>query len=194
MGTPTKPTVTGFTLIELMVSIAVLAILVAIATPSFNEFFDKYRVRGAANDVVSVISEARAEAVKSGRNVRIDFGGTSAAWCVAASPAPVPAAGAQIGNAADCDCAGGTCNPMLDGEVLSVAVNAHPGVTVAAATLAKNFAFDNRLGLVIPLANHSATFTSPTGKYNLQVNVSPLGQSNLCVPAGKPDISGVPSC
>lgn len=177
-----------------MVSIAVLAILVAIATPSFSDFFDKYRLRGAADDVVSVISSARAEAVKTGRDVRVDFGGTSAAWCVAASPAAVPAAGAPIGDPVDCDCAAGTCSPMGDGEVLSVALNAHPKVTAAAATVAENFAFDARLGLVIPLDNHSATFTSPSGKYTLQVAVTPLGQPNLCVPAGKPVISGVPSC
>lgn len=177
-----------------MVSIAVLAILVAIATPSFADFFDKYRLRGAANDVISVISSARAEAVKTGRDVRIDFGGSTAAWCVAASPAAVPAAGEPIGDPGDCDCAGGTCSPMGDGQVLSVALNAHPGVTAAAATVAENFAFDARLGLVVPLDDHSATFNSPSGKYTLQVDVSPLGQSNLCVPAGKPDISGVPSC
>lgn len=194
MATSRQSGTSGFTLIELMVTIAVLAILVAIATPSFNDFFDKYRVRGAANDVISVVSQARAVSVKSGRGVRVDFGGTTGAWCVAASPAVVPAAGAPISGAVDCDCAASSCQPMGDGQVLAVAQGAHPGVTASAGTVAVNFSFDSRLGLVVPVANHSATFNSPTGKYALQVAVNPLGQANLCTPAGKPQISGVPTC
>lgn len=71
----------GFTLIELMVTIAVLAILLAVALPSFADFFDKYRLRGAVDDVVSVISNARAESVKADRDVNISFGGTAPQWC-----------------------------------------------------------------------------------------------------------------
>ena len=185
----------GFTLMELMVTIAVLAILVAIAAPSFNDFFDKYRVRGAANDVISVVSQARAEAAKSGRAVQVNFGGTTGAWCVAASPALVPTAGQPIGASAGCDCTtAGSCNPMGDGEVLAVAVGAHPGVSASSATIAKSFSFDSRLGLVVPLADHQAVFNSPTGKYALQVAVNPLGQANLCTPSGKPLIAGVSTC
>lgn len=196
MATSRQSGTSGFTLIELMVTIAVLAILVAIATPSFNDFFDKYRVRGAANDVISVVSQARAESVKSGRGVGVNFGGTTGAWCVAASPAVVPAAGAPIGGTVGCDCAASpsSCQPMGDGQVLAVALGAHPGVTASAGTVAVNFSFDSRLGLIVPVANHSATFNSPTGKYALQVVVNPLGQANLCTPTGKPEIAGVLTC
>ncbi|MFC0678904.1 GspH/FimT family pseudopilin [Lysobacter korlensis] len=194
MNTSLRPGATGFTLIELMVTISVLAILAAIAGPSFRDFFDRYRLRGAANEVISMVSLARAEAVKSGRSVRVDFGGTTSAWCVAASPAVAPSAGAPIGAAADCDCASNTCNAMGDGQVLAVAASGHPGVTATATTVAANFSFDSRLGLVVPLANHAATFNSPTGKYALQVAVNPLGQASLCTPSNKPQIPGVVSC
>lgn len=196
-----QPSERGFTLMELMVTIAVLAILVAIAAPSFNDFFDKYRVRGAANDVISVVSQARAEASKSGRAVEVDFGGTadtSGAWCVAASPAVVPTDGTPIGVSTGCSCAGsgGTpvgCN-LIGGEVMAVAQGAHPGVKASAATVALNFSFDSRLGLVVPVANHEALLTSPTGKYSLRVAVNPLGQANLCTPSGTPVIAGVSTC
>ena len=53
----------GFSLVELMVAVAVLAILLAAAAPSFAEFFDRARLRGAADDVTSLIATARGEAV-----------------------------------------------------------------------------------------------------------------------------------
>jgi prepilin-type N-terminal cleavage/methylation domain-containing protein len=45
----------GFTLIELMVTLAVMAVVLAAAAPSFADFFDKSRVRGAADGVISLI-------------------------------------------------------------------------------------------------------------------------------------------
>ena len=42
----------GFTLVELMVTLAVLAIIAGIAVPAFNDFVDRNRVTGAANEAV----------------------------------------------------------------------------------------------------------------------------------------------
>ena len=55
----TRRNVTGFTLVELMVAVVVLAILAALAVPSFNDFFERGRVRNAAEDLVSLVSNAR---------------------------------------------------------------------------------------------------------------------------------------
>ena len=90
MGCKARSRIKGVTLIELMVTIAVLAIVLAAATPSFTDFFDRYRLRGAVDDVVSVISNARAEAVKGDRDVAVSIGGTTGAWCVGANAAVEP--------------------------------------------------------------------------------------------------------
>ena len=54
----------GFTLIELMVTIAVAAILIAIAVPSFKTLTVSNALTSAANDMVGALNLARMEAIK----------------------------------------------------------------------------------------------------------------------------------
>lgn len=56
----------GFTLIELIVTISVAAILLAIAIPNFRVFVQNSRISTQTNDLISDISFARSEAIKSG--------------------------------------------------------------------------------------------------------------------------------
>ena len=67
----------GFTLIELMVTIAVAAILASLAAPSFRQFIASQRIKNASFDVVSALSLARSEAVT--RNANVYFG-QSTGW------------------------------------------------------------------------------------------------------------------
>jgi type IV fimbrial biogenesis protein FimT len=53
----------GLTLIELMVTLAVLAILLALAAPSFTTFVKNARLDSATTDIQSALSLARSEAV-----------------------------------------------------------------------------------------------------------------------------------
>ncbi|KHK50648.1 general secretion pathway protein GspH [Ralstonia sp. A12] len=64
MKTIRKPLCQGFTLTELMVALAVLAILVVIAVPSFSNMVATQATRNASFDLSSAMAMARSEAVK----------------------------------------------------------------------------------------------------------------------------------
>lgn len=61
----------GFTLVELMVVVAVLAALLSIGGPSFMEWIQNSRIRTAAESLQNGLQVARAEAVR--RNTNVEF-------------------------------------------------------------------------------------------------------------------------
>lgn len=63
----------GFSLIELLVVIAIIAIGSAFSVPMLKDFSARYRLRGAARDVASVLQLVRLEAVKRKVNCTVVF-------------------------------------------------------------------------------------------------------------------------
>ncbi len=77
----------GFTLIELMITLAVLAVVLGIAMPAISDFAIKQRVSSQANEMMLSLAFARSEAVKLNRDVRImpltaAANGWGDGWCV----------------------------------------------------------------------------------------------------------------
>lgn len=64
-------TANGFTLVELMVTIAVVAILAAIALPSFSTSIRNTRLASATNEFIAAVNLARSEAVRSNRTGQV---------------------------------------------------------------------------------------------------------------------------
>ncbi len=73
----------GYTLLELLVTISVIAIIAAIAAPSFENMMATQRVRSATTDLVGALGFARSEAVKRNRSVSVTPGASWAAgWTI----------------------------------------------------------------------------------------------------------------
>lgn len=61
----------GLTLVELMVTLAVFAVLVGIAAPAFGNLVEQNRVTSAANAFLTTLHLARSEAVRRGAPVTL---------------------------------------------------------------------------------------------------------------------------
>lgn len=75
----------GFTLIELMITVAVGTILLTMAVPSFNSLIRDNRLTTQANEFISALNLARSEAIKRGLNVTVtpSAGNWNNGWTVA---------------------------------------------------------------------------------------------------------------
>ncbi len=72
-----KPAVAGFTIIELMVTLAVAAILISMAIPSMRDLSMSSGATGQANKLLVNLNTARSEALKNATNVRVSAVGGS---------------------------------------------------------------------------------------------------------------------
>lgn len=70
----------GFTLIELMVTLAVAAILLAIAVPSFRDMLERNRVAAQSNELLGGLQTARSEAIR--KNATHRFCSSANGWIV----------------------------------------------------------------------------------------------------------------
>jgi type IV fimbrial biogenesis protein FimT len=77
----------GFTLIELMVAIAVLAILLFIALPNFAVWMQNTQIRTAGEAVLNGMQLARAEAIRRNVNVELRMDASSG-WTARVSGTP----------------------------------------------------------------------------------------------------------
>lgn len=68
----------GFTLIELIFTVAVMAVLASLAAPSFRQFIATQRIRNASFDLMAGLTLARSEAIT--RNANVDLLRTGSAW------------------------------------------------------------------------------------------------------------------
>jgi type IV fimbrial biogenesis protein FimT len=119
----------GFTLIELMVVIAIAGILVSMAAPSFTNMTKNSRMRSEANALIGAFAYARTEAVRRGNEVHIGAqggGGGVVVWV---------------------DQTGGTANSWDAGEELRLWEPMHNSMTISSAGNINSFRF-NGAGIV----------------------------------------------
>jgi type IV fimbrial biogenesis protein FimT len=93
------PTQRGLTLIELSVTLSIVAVTATTAVGGFGELIQKRRTEGLAAELASDLQFVRTEAVMRNQGVRISFGSdATGARCYVIHTGPAEA----------CDCLGGT--------------------------------------------------------------------------------------
>jgi len=186
----------GFTLIELMVSIAVMALLLVAVSPALKDWMINVRIRNAASAIEQGLQLARQEAIRRNQSTGFHLVSSSAAdpgaldnTCALSSSSGswVVSMRSPAGKCATAPSA--TVDPML--------VNSHPvgdggqGVAVAATqadkTTAANTVTFNGLGSVInagPIARVNVIAATNSNQYrSLCVEISGVGAARVCDPA-----------
>lgn len=151
----------GFTLIELCMTLAVLAVLGAIALPSFATRLDRQRLQAAAETLAADLADARFEAARRGQALHVVPQAGAEGWCWTVATAP--------------GCACGQPQPC---QLKTVAAAEHPGVRLVQAEPVV-MAADGAAG-----ASQVAALLEGRRGDRLQVATSPAGRVRICAPDG----------
>jgi len=163
-------TARGFTLIELMATLSIAAIVLTVGVPSFRDLISDNRLTADVNDFISAIQLTRSEAIKRQRNTEICISTTFAAN-------PPTCTGGQSWAAGWVVWADNNRNNAIEaGEVLQVHEPFKGNVTFTAA--AKSLFRYNSIGLV-DTAGTLTLCDSRTGEQGRQVAISNAGRTGI---------------
>ena len=73
----------GFTIIEMMVAIAIAALLLLLAAPAFTTFLRNSEIRSTSESIINGLRAAKSEAARQNQRVMFSLaGGNSASWAI----------------------------------------------------------------------------------------------------------------
>lgn len=160
---PASP-VSGFTLVETLVTIAILSVLIALAGPSFRDIQQRWEVQSTAQAMESSLTLARSEAIRRAGKVALRQastactpGGWSCGWVVFSDQ--------------DGDGAQSSTEPVLQSVELSGAVQVVHGSNATAMRL-------DRYGVVVGASSFNFAFSPAKG------GSGTASQRILCVSQG----------
>lgn len=170
----------GFSLIELLVTISVIAILSAIAVPSFQSMIETRRLIAATEGVYAHLQFARSEAVKFGlaENLNVSIK-TGTPWCLGISNATT-----------SCDCNKEGACVYGPAAVMERNLIGSEFSNVALTTNQANAKLDGIRGGFGGTAG-TITLTSSPSNRTTNIVFSRLGRVKICSASG---VGGYPSC
>lgn len=165
----------GFSLIELMVAIAIFGIVVALGMPSYRVWIQNTRIRTATESIQNGLQVARAEAVKRNAPVQFSFGANSA-WTVGCNPVVLDNDGDGIDD----------CPAVIQSR--SVSEGSSADITVVTVPAGSDVVEFNNLGTVsfVPVpftqVDVDSTLLSAADSRNLRVMLGVGGSPRMCDP------------
>ncbi|MCK7493801.1 MAG: prepilin-type N-terminal cleavage/methylation domain-containing protein [Comamonadaceae bacterium] len=175
----------GFTLVELIVVVAIAAIILTLAAPSFRDYFLRQRLKGIHAQLVTDLAFARSHAAATGAVSRMIFGSSGDCYTIyTARPNVVNPQGVA------CDCSKGAGN-ACPGEAVEARTVQTQGLGVWFAVVDIedwNIGFDPVDGGMYwtpPTWSGSGCPSSPstprsTTRLALRTTVGPSGRSTVC--------------
>lgn len=157
----------GLTLLELLIGLAVLAVLGTLAVPGLGSQLDRQRLRHAAQTLAADLNETRFLAAQRGQTLYVQVQ-EGPQWCWAV--------------ATDTGCG---CGAPQACQLHAVNVADHPGVRLLTPAAVRLDALGSAQ------VTGAVTFESPQGE-RLRVDVTPQGRTRICAAAGR--WPAIPAC
>ena len=176
----------GFTLIELMIVVAVIAVILTLAAPSFRDMILMQRLRGINAQLVTDMAFARSEAISRGTFVRVHFKSNTATSCYTISAGP-----SHTGEPR-CDCLLQSCPTNAVG-IRTVQYPASDSVMVAPRIPSYNrYTIDPRTGGIVVIGPDGPEPSTPEIEIESSIDssrvfrnaVSVSGRIKVCTPSG----------
>ena len=159
----------GLTLLELLVTLAIVAVMMTLALPSFGSIVARHRLKAAAEQLSADLGELRLLAAQRGQALDLNLQpGTQ--WCYA------------LATASGCD-----CRVPQSCQMKTVRAIDHPGVTLLAGAELRVDA--NNIG---PLQHSGQALLQGAEGAQLRVGLTPLGRPTVCALRGT--VPGYPAC
>lgn len=192
----------GLTLVELMITVAVVVILLAIVGPSFKRMIELQRLRSINAQLVTDMQLARTEAAARGTYVRVTFRDNASTSCY--SIYTFKSAAVQ------CNCLlTPACTNASLTEVRTVRVPADSGITVKPCAepfpffceSATDFAFDPITGAIFVISTDMDPFPASPFTVDTKIDtarklrtvIGGSGRPSACRPTGS-TVEGVAAC
>jgi type IV fimbrial biogenesis protein FimT len=189
---------TGITLIELVITLTVLAVLASIAIPAVQSMAEKRRLVGSAERILGEIEFARSESVKRSEEMYVTFSANNTeTWSMGISDSnPTCDSTAALGDSDACTISIPTGSTSVD--VLKVTSSEEfTGVAMKGATSDQpTFSGGVSRTRFEPIRGtaRAGTVVMRTDDYEIRIVLSSMGRLRMCSPTGPTRMGRYPEC